>query len=85
MIVAIGGLVFLYRGNSYFANIGTANYDNTRAFIFGILAVVCLAFANVILQKQKVYVHSSVDTFYVGLFSSLVIPAFVLGFFSFYP
>jgi len=49
--VAIGGLVFLFRGNSHFTNNYTENYDNMKAFIYAILTIVFWGFGNVILQK----------------------------------
>lgn len=85
MGVAIFGLVFLFRGNSKFTNNYTQNYDNLWAFIYGILTIIMWGFGNVILQKQKSYVNHHVDTFYVGLVTALIIPAFILGFFSLNP
>nr|AAZ23862.1 hypothetical protein [Sterkiella histriomuscorum] len=83
--VAIFGLVFLFRSGSKFTNNYTENYDNLKAFIYGILTILFWGFGNVILQKQKSYVNHHVDTFYIGLFTALIIPAFILGFFSLHP
>lgn len=85
MTIAIVGLFFLYRGNSKFTNKYTENYDNMKAFIYGLLTIFFWGFGNVILQKQKAYVNHHVDTFYIGLFTALIIPAFILGFFSLHP
>ncbi len=85
MIIAIFGLIFLYRGSSKFTNHHTENYDNMKAYIYGILTIIFWGFGNVILQKQKSYVNHHVDTFYIGLFTALIIPAFILGFFSVHP
>ena len=51
MIIAIFGLIFLYRGSSKFTNHYTENYDNMKAYIYGILTIVFWGFGNVILQK----------------------------------
>lgn len=49
--VAIFGLVFLFRSGSKFTNNYTENYDNLKAFIYGILTILFWGFGNVILQK----------------------------------
>lgn len=51
MTIAIFGLFFLYRGNSKFTNKYTENYDNMKAFIYGLLTIFFWGFGNVILQK----------------------------------
>ena len=38
-----------------------------------------------LLQKNRAYVHHSVDTFYVGFFTAIIVPAFILGYFSMHP
>jgi hypothetical protein len=49
MLVAIGGLGFLYKGNAKFTNKDSDNYDNMQAFIYGILTIVLWGFGNVVL------------------------------------
>lgn len=51
MGIAIFGLVFLFRGNSKFTNSYTENYDNLKAFVYGILTIVFWGIGNVVLQK----------------------------------
>jgi drug/metabolite transporter (DMT)-like permease len=91
LLCAIIGMVFLFRSESNFVtknkyiNDLDFTYDNFSAYIYGILCIVCWAFANALLQKNKSYVHHVVDTFYVGFFTSMVIPAFILGYFSIHP
>lgn len=91
MLSAIVGLVFLFRSESHFVN--KSNYfndqdftfDNFSAYIYGILTIFCWAAANALLQKNRAYVHHTVDTFYVGFFTAIVVPAFILGYFSMHP
>ena len=90
MILAIVGMFFVFRANSNFKNINKYiqddfDFDNLKAYIFGILTIIFWGIANAALQKNKVYVHHSVDTFYVGFFISLIMPMFILLFFSFQP
>lgn len=82
LAVAIFGLFFLFKGNSKFTNNYFESFDNMRAFIYGVLALFFWSVGNVILQKQKCYVNHHVDTFYVGLVTTLVVPACILVFFS---
>lgn len=91
MLSSIVGLFFLFTSQSHFVNkVDYFNYndfsfDNFSAYIFGILTIVCWALANSLLQKNRAYVHHTVDTFYVGFFTSIVVPAFILGYFSLFP
>ena len=87
MISAVVGMFFLFRSNSNFINKNKYiqddfDFDNLKAYIYGILTIITWGFANAHLQKNKVYVHHSVDTFYVGVVIALVMPAFILLFFS---
>lgn len=91
MVCAIIGMVFLFRSESHFVsknqyiNDTDFTYDNFSAYIYGILTIVCWGCANALLQKNKAYVHHTVDTFYVGFFTTMVVPAFILGYFSIHP
>lgn len=91
MLTTIIGLVFLFRSESQFVtknqfiNDLDFSYDNFSAYIYGILTIVCWAFANALLQKNRAYVHHTIDTFYVGFFTTIVVPAFLLGYFSIHP
>lgn len=91
MICAIVGLVFLFRSESLFVsnnqyiNNEGFTYDNLSAYIYGILTIICWGFANSLVQKNRAYIHHTVDTFYVGFFTAIVVPAFILGYFSIHP
>jgi len=82
LTIAIFGLVFLFRSNTYFTNNYIDSYDNLAAFIYAVLTIFFWSVGNVILQKQKSYVNNHVDTFYIGLVTALVVPACILSFFS---
>ena len=88
---AILGLVFLFNNNSLvinknkYINDSDFTFDNFSAYIYGILCVICWAFANSLLQKNRAYVHHTVDTFYVGFFTAIIVPAFLLAYFSIHP
>jgi drug/metabolite transporter (DMT)-like permease len=90
-ISAIVGLIFVFRNESNFVNknkyINDQDYtfDNVSAYVYGILAIFCWALANMLLQKNRAYVHHTVDTFYVGFFTAIIVPAFILGYFSIHP
>lgn len=93
LLCAIIGLFFLFRSESHFVskseylkiNDNDFTYDNFSAYIYGLLCVVCWAIATTLLQKNKAYIHHSVDTWYVGFFTAMVVPAFILGYFSIHP
>jgi drug/metabolite transporter (DMT)-like permease len=93
LLCGIIGMVFLFRSESHFVSKSqyiTINdldftYDNFTAYIYGVLCVGCWAISTSLLQKQRAYVHHSVDTFYVGFITAMVIPAFILGYFSIHP
>lgn len=88
---AIGGLIFVFRNESNFVNKNKYindqdfTFDNLSAYIYGILCIICWALANSLLQKNRAYVHHTVDTFYVGFFTAIIVPAFILGYFSIHP
>ena len=51
MVLAFVGMGFLFRGNSNFVNNNKYiqddfEFDNLKAYIFGILTIVCWGFAN---------------------------------------
>jgi drug/metabolite transporter (DMT)-like permease len=91
LLTTITGLVFLFRSESNFVskNAYITSYDftynNFSAYVYGVLAIICWGLANSLLQKQRAYVHHSIDTFYVSFFMSIIIPAFILGYFSIHP
>ena len=91
LLCAIVGMVLLFGSETHFMsknkyiNDLDFTYDNLSAYIYGIIAVICWAFANTLLQKNKAYVHHTVDTFYVGFFTAIVVPALLLGYFSIHP
>ena len=90
MGTALAGMFFLFRGESHFVNKNKYisddfDFDNLKAYIFGILTIICWGFANATLQKNKTYVHHSIDSFYVGFFISLFVPGIILGYFSHFP
>lgn len=79
------GLAFLYNGQQLFSNLYSEDYDNMLAYIYGILCIICWSIANFILHRQKVYVHNTIDTFFVGLLTILIVPGFILCYFSMHP
>lgn len=93
LLCAIIGMFFLFRSESNFVskseyikiNDNDFTYNNFSAYIYGFLCVVCWAIATTLLQKNKAYVHHSIDTWYVGFFTAMVVPAFILGYFSIHP
>jgi drug/metabolite transporter (DMT)-like permease len=91
MVCAIIGMVFLFQSEAHFVNKNKYiydldfTYDNLSAYIYGILTIICWSLANALLQKNRAYVHHTVDTFYVGFFTTIVVPALLLGYFSIHP
>jgi len=85
--ISIVGLVFLYNGQSLFVSEKAANmnFNNNRAYIYGILTVVCWSIANFMLHRQKVHIDNTVDCFFVGFFTTLIVPGFILCYFSMWP
>lgn len=79
------GLVFLYNGKQLFSADTIEDYDNFRAYVYGIMCVLFWSLANFILHRQKVYVHNTIDTFFVGLLTILIVPGFILCYFSMHP
>ena len=81
MLCAIIGMVFLFQSEAHFVNKNKYiydldfTYDNLSAYIYGILTIICWSLANALLQKNRAYVHHTVDTFYVGFFTTIVVPA----------
>ena len=88
---AILGLIFLFNNNSLFVNKSQYindtdfTFDNFSAYIYGILCIICWACSNCLLQKNRAYIHHTIDTFYVGFFTAIIVPAFLLGYFSIHP
>ena len=85
LAISIVGLVFLYRGNGHFTSNLTQYFDNRMAFIYGILCILFWSLANYLLHKNTIYVHHTIDTLYVSLFNTILVPSLVLGYFSFHP
>ena len=91
IISAIVGLIFVFRNESNFVNMNKYindqdfSFNNVEAYVFGIITIICWALANMLLQKNRAYVHHTVDTFYVGFFTAIIVPAFILAYFSIYP
>lgn len=86
ILASIVGLFFLYRPNSnYNPIIAKENYNNMLAYIFGVICIASWSVATYLLHKSQVYVHYTIDNLLVSLFSTMVVPSFVLGYFSLYP
>ena len=91
MLTAIAGMFFLFQAEQHFVNKNKYindddfSFNNLAAYIYGIICIICWGIANSLLQKNRAYVHHTVDTFYVGFFTAIVVPAFILGYFSLYP
>jgi hypothetical protein len=85
LCISYSGMVILYRGNGNYTNNLTEAFDNTRAYIYGIICIIFWSLANYILHKNAIYVHHTIDTLYVALFNSILIPGLILVYFSFHP
>jgi ABC-type phosphate/phosphonate transport system permease subunit len=85
LAISIVGMVFLFRGNGNFTSDLTESFDNRWAYVYGILTILCWSLANLILHKNKIYIHHTIDTLFVALFNTILIPAFILCYFSEYP
>mmetsp|Transcript_1784 Transcript_1784/g.1236 ORF Transcript_1784/g.1236 Transcript_1784/m.1236 type:complete len:104 (-) Transcript_1784:302-613(-) len=85
LIISVVGLVLLYRGNGNFTSDLTQQFDNQKAFIYGILCILSWSIANYILHRNSIYVHHTIDTMYVSLFNTIIVPSFIILYFSFNP
>jgi drug/metabolite transporter (DMT)-like permease len=83
--ISFAGMVILYSSNGNYTNNLTQSFDNTRAYIYGIVCIIFWSMSNYFLHKNAIYVHHTIDTLYVALFNSILIPSFLLGYFSFHP
>ena len=80
--IALVGMYFLYNGNDYLSKSRALDYDNQRAYIYGVISIFCWSVANFMLHRQKVYVHNKIDSFFVSLFTILILPGLILCYFS---
>ena len=83
--VSVAGLFFLYRDNGNFTSDLTEQFDNHKAYIYGLAAVGLWSLANCLLHQNAIYVHYTIDTLYASLVSTIIVPGFIIAFFSFWP
>lgn len=85
LAISLVGLVFLYRGNGNFTSDLTESFDNMWAYIYALLSIFFWSIANYFLHKNTIYIHYTIDTLFVALFNTILIPAFILSYFSYNP
>lgn len=61
---------------------GRENFDNIAQFGFGLFAAVTVSASEILLIKTRPYIHNSIDTIYVALSLTLLMPSFALADFS---
>lgn len=64
---------------------GKGFYNQKMSFIYSFISGISLSVAQIMLMKTKPYIHHSIDTIYVSLALTLVMPSFVLVDYSVYP
>jgi len=88
-ILTIVGLILLYDSgeSEILSGSGTSHFRRSGplSFLYGIIGLLLWTVATTLLQRQQHHIHYSIDTLYVSLFNSLLMPAFIFGHFSAYP
>ena len=64
---------------------GATFYDNRYQFIYSAASATFLTVSDFLLSKTRIYIHHSIDTIYVALSLTLVMPSFILGDYSVHP
>lgn len=59
--------------------------DKEKQIYFSVISSVMFTISQMLLQQTKAYIHHSIDTIYVSLALTLVMPSFVLGDYSLNP
>ena len=71
-------------GSTNFAK-GLDFYSQRKQYLYSVLSAIFYANSQVLLEKTRPYVHHSIDSIYVSLAMTLVMPSFVLSDYSMYP
>lgn len=66
-------------------NKGPEFYNLKKQFLYSILSALSFIVSQYLLQHTSTYIHHSIDSIYVALAMTLIMPSFILGDYSVYP
>ena len=64
---------------------GAVFFNNRYQFIYSAMSATFYTSSDYLLLKTRTYIHHSIDTIFVALCLTLVMPSFVLGDYSVHP